>query len=51
MENGRQSKTAQYALIQALYWMSFCMIFAYASVYLLDRGFSNTAIGLLIGIS
>lgn len=51
MENGRQSKTAQYALIQGLYWMSFCMIFAYASVYLLDRGFSNTAIGLLIGIS
>ena len=51
MENGGQSKTAQYALIQGLYWMSFCMIFAYASVYLLDRGLSNTAIGLLIGIS
>lgn len=51
MENGQQSKTAQYALIQALYWMSFCMIFSFASVYLLDKGFSNTAIGLLIGIS
>lgn len=51
MGNGKQSKTAQYALIQGLYWMSFCMIFAYASVYLLDRGLSNTAIGLLIGVS
>lgn len=51
MENGRQSKTARYALIQGLYWMSFCIIFAYASVYLLDKGFSNTAIGLLVGIS
>lgn len=51
MESGQQSKTAQYALIQGLYWMSFCIIFAYASVYLLDKGFSNTAIGLLVGIS
>lgn len=51
MENGQQNKTAQYALIQGVYWMSFCVIFAYASVYLLDKGLSNTAIGLVIGIS
>lgn len=51
MENGQQNKTAQYALIQSFYWMSFCVIFAYASVYLLDKGLSNTAIGLVIGIS
>ena len=51
MEAGKQNQTAQYALIQGIYWMSFCIIFAYASVYLLDRGFSNTGIGLLIGVS
>lgn len=51
MENGQQNKTPQYALIQSFYWMSFCVIFAYASVYLLDKGLSNTAIGLVIGIS
>lgn len=43
--------TAHYAVIQGMYWMGFCMIFSYSSVYLLDRGFSNTEIGLVIGIA
>lgn len=43
--------TARYALVQGGYWMCFCMIASYASVYLLDEGFNNTGIGLLIGIS
>lgn len=43
--------TARYAVVQAMYWMSFCMVFSYSSVYLLDKGFTNTEIGLLIGIA
>lgn len=43
--------TARYALVQGGYWMCFCMIASYASVYLLGQGFNNTEIGLLIGMS
>lgn len=51
MSGKRQSATASYAVVQGMYWMSFCIIFSFSSVYLLDRGFSNTGIGLLIGVS
>lgn len=51
MERIKGNWTAKYSIIQALYWMSFCAIFSYSSVYLLDKGFSNTEIGLVIGIS
>lgn len=43
------SITIRYALVQAMFWMSFCVIFSFAGVYLLDRGFSNTQIGVVIG--
>lgn len=43
--------TAKYALVQAAYWMSSCIISSYASVYLLGEGFSNTQIGVLIGLA
>lgn len=51
MENRQQGKTARYALIRGAYRMSFCVIVAYASVYLPDKELSSTAIGLVIGIS
>lgn len=51
MNVSKGNATASYAAVQGVYWMSFCIIFTFSSVYLLDRGFSNTEIGLLIGIS
>ncbi len=35
-------------LINVLYFAAFCTIHAYASVFLLDRGFSNTQIGIAL---
>lgn len=51
MKEKKQYATASYALVQGLYWMSFCIIFTFSSIYLLDRGFRNTEIGLLIAVS
>ncbi len=39
-----------YALIMVFYFMTMTVICNYASAYLLDRGFSNSQIGLLLGI-
>ncbi len=51
MKKIRGTITTKYALVQAAYWMSSCIISSYASVYLLGEGFSNTQIGLLIGLA
>lgn len=36
-----------YSILQACLWMSYAAILGFASVYLLDAGFTNTQIGLL----
>ena len=38
-----------YTLIQCLYWVTAGLMFSFASVYLLDRGFSNSQIGVILG--
>ena len=38
----------EYALIQGLYWGSFCGIVSFASVYLQARGYSNTGLGQIL---
>lgn len=43
--------TAFYALIQALYWITYGLMFNYAAVYLQSRGFSSGGIGLVLGAS
>ena len=43
--------TSHYAWIQGCYWMAYCILLFFSSVYLLDQGFSNTQIGLLLGLS
>ena len=43
--------TPYYALIQGLYWAIFCLMVGFASVFLLDRGFTNGQIGLILGLS
>lgn len=41
----------KYSLIQALSCLSMCAMLGYASVFLLDRRFSNASIGIVISIS
>ena len=45
------SWTLRYTLINVTYFIAFCTIHAYAAVYLLDRGFTNTQIGILLALS
>lgn len=40
--------TLRYALINITYFAAFCCVHAYASVFLLDKGFDNTTIGMLL---
>ena len=43
--------TARYALIQGFYWASYCAFYSYAAVFLGDRGFSSSAIGILFAVA
>ena len=43
--------TLRYTLINITYFMAFCTVHAYAAVYLLDRGFTNTQIGVLLAVA
>ncbi len=49
--NRLRRPTTYYALIQGLYWAIFCLMVGFASVFLLDRGFTNAEIGLILGLS
>lgn len=41
----------KYAIIQAFYFMAFCSMIGYASVFLLNKGFSNGEIGIVLSLS
>lgn len=41
----------RYAIIQAFYFMAFCSMIGYASVFLLNKGFSNGEIGIVLSLS
>lgn len=43
--------TVRYAFIQCFFWMLFGGVIGFVSVYLLDCGFSNTQIGMLIAVA
>ena len=43
--------TAGYACIQSSYWLSFSAVMGFTSLYLLDVGFTNTEIGIIIAIA
>ena len=40
----------QYAGIHGTYWLYYGVICSFASVFLLDRGYSNTEIGIILAI-
>ncbi len=46
----RKNATALYAIIHALYFCTCALVSGYASAYLLNRGFSNAQIGIMLGI-
>lgn len=46
----RLNPTIHFSLNQAAYWANFSGVIAYASVFLLSLGFTNTQIGLVIAI-
>lgn len=43
--------TTRYAVINATYFMGFCGVHAYASIFMLERGFTNSQIGMLIALA
>ncbi len=43
--------TLRYTLLNATYFIAFCTIHAYAAVYLLANGFSNTEVGVLLAVA
>lgn len=40
--------TAKYSVVHILYWTSYCMTICFASVFLLEKNFSNSEIGLVL---
>ena len=45
------SLTVRYGWVQSFYWMGFAALMGFASLFLLDAGFRNTEIGLIIALS
>ncbi|MCI5650010.1 MAG: MFS transporter [Fusicatenibacter sp.] len=43
--------TGRYAMIQSFLWMGYAAILGFASVYLLDHGFSNIQIGIISAVA
>ncbi len=43
--------TLRYAALNAAFWSGFCLLMAFASVFLLARGLSNTQIGITIAVA
>lgn len=51
MFNPFRRATARYAVVQGLYWTVYCLMVGFASAFLLDAGFTNGQIGLILGLS
>ena len=46
-----KSLTPGYSFIQGFFWMNFAAIMGFSSLYLLDCGYSNTQIGMIIAVA
>ena len=49
--NSSKAWTIKYALLNMAYFAAFCTLHAYAAVYLLAQGFSNTEVGILLAVA
>lgn len=41
----------RYMAIYAVYWMVYCVLFAFTAVYLLGNGYTNRAIGIIMAVA
>ena len=48
MNKNKNIWTTGYTLLNVMYFAAFCTLHAYAAVFLLSRGFTNTQIGILL---
>ena len=46
----QRNLNVKYSLVQGLYWMLYCILIGYASVFLLDKGYTNSQIGVILAI-
>lgn len=46
-----KSLDIRYSMIHGLYWMTYCAMIGYASVFLLNKGFNNSLIGVILAAS
>lgn len=51
MEKTSRQLTIKYALLQSTYWISECIIYSFAAVYLQYKNFNNTQIGIVLSLS
>jgi PPP family 3-phenylpropionic acid transporter len=51
MTSGTGKWTIKYTLLNVAYFAAFCTLHAYAAVYLLAHGFTNTQVGILLAIA
>lgn len=51
MKSGSKAWTVKYTLLNATYFIAFCTVHAYAAVYLLAHGFTNTEVGILLAVA
>lgn len=51
MEGKMKSATPVYSLVHILYWITNCAMFNFAATYLLDKGYTNGQVGLLLALS
>jgi len=42
---------ALYTALHGVYWSAHCSVFSFATVYLLDQGFNNAQIGIILALS
>jgi PPP family 3-phenylpropionic acid transporter len=51
MKNLSRQLTIKYAFLQSTYWISECVIYSFAAVFLHYKNFDNTHIGLVLSLS
>ncbi|MCR5206502.1 MAG: MFS transporter [Lachnospiraceae bacterium] len=51
MDRSKIQWTVRYTFLNVAYFAAFCTIHAYAAVYLLSKGFSNTEVGVLLAVA
>ena len=49
-QRNRHLYNGEYAAMNGVNWMLYCVLFSFASVYLLDKGYSNTQIGVILAM-